>query len=131
MRRIRDFDIDGTHTGTRLEINSPLLIEALKAAIPSYPGNEFPALNRDVFAIKEPYIMLFHNQQRLLDFLDECEGEQKSHLEFLLEVIKNEQPQVTQTMAEINTGPLSTISFHSLWLLYKPGSVVYHHEDKH
>ena len=131
MRRVRDFDIDGTHTSTRLEINSPLLIEALKAVIPSYPGNEFPAISGDVFAIEEPYMMLFHNRQRLVNFLDKCEGEQKSHLEFLLDVMKKEQPQVSQTLDEMNTEPLRTISFHSLWLLYKPGTVVYHREDKH
>ena len=131
MRRVRDFDIDGTHTSTRLEINSPLLIEALKAVIPSYPGNEFLAISGDVFAIEEPYMMLFHNRQRLVNFLDKCEGEQKSHLEFLLDVMKKEQPQVSQTLDEMNTEPLSTISFHLLWLLYKPGTVVYHREDKH
>lgn len=51
--------------------------------------------------------------------------EAKAHLTVLLDFLKTEHPVWSAKLTEIEEGRCKAIAFHSLWLLYPPGTPVY------
>jgi hypothetical protein len=125
LRRVKEYGEKGVHIETRLEIRSPILARILKDTVGKYPGPEFKSLSGDKPAIAEPYLMIFHNWERLQGRLGISEGEEKEHLGFLLDTVKSQVPNAARTLESMKCEKLTTIHYHSVWLLYRPGTVVY------
>ena len=118
--------VTGDYYDNQLEIHSPLLIEALRTAIGHYAGDDFKALKGDTVIFDEPYMMLFHNRKKLVDYAASIMDEAKDHLLYLLDFLRQELPQVSQKLDEIEQNTCKKIDFSTLWLLYQPpGTVVY------
>ena len=115
-----------THTN-QLEINSPLLIEVLRSAIDHYAGEDFKALKGDTVIFDEPYMMLFHNRKKLVDHANTLKDEARDQLMYLLDFLRQELPDISQKLDQIEEKKCKVIDFNTLWLLYKPSVTVFTH----
>ena len=117
----RVYSKEKVHTSTRLEIASPLLLDALRRVIQSSP------LDKSVFS--EPYMMIFHNRKKLQEEMSKLEGDSRDHLGLLLDFVKDQWPTANQTLDEIENNTIKEIGYNELWLLYPKGAIVYALEE--
>ena len=120
--------------GTRLKINSPAIITALKSVVEYYPGYSF--LEKTV-TIAEPYAILIHHEEELASYRkrwapgtslsedQECERKRDTyeHLGILEKFLQDRMgPSV---LAEKQRHARGHATFEMLWMLFKPGTDVY------
>ncbi|KAI1483504.1 hypothetical protein F4774DRAFT_164561 [Daldinia eschscholtzii] len=125
-----------------LHIHSRLLINALRAVMkysseaPS--GDEADDLEEGVFS--HPYKDLFYHRQELIEYKTQTGGVRENHTEaynaecdrhidFLLQYLENEPTIQIKTVEAKWAKKIPTTTFAGLWLLLKPGSDVYVHEN--
>ena len=125
----RVYDRKMRHTGTKLEIRSPLLIGILKRVIQPYPRDDYDLLFAADVIIQEPYIMIFHNLRKLEQEFEKLEGDEKKHLRVLLDFLRKEWPTACETLDLLEARDAKEIAYKFIWLLYPPGTIVYAHTD--
>ncbi|RYP72646.1 hypothetical protein DL770_007933 [Monosporascus sp. CRB-9-2] len=119
---------------TTMVINSVHLINALKAVVGYYPGTSFIG---ESVRIDAPYRVLIHHRAALARYRvsqlethdEEYAFTTAKHIEVLLSFLdKTLGKQIREEEERHNSGtPKAT--FDNLWLLLKPGSVVYAEKD--
>lgn len=113
-----------SHVNTRLEACSKPLLQVLKEVIhPKYP--EYGILLGARFTIHKPYMILFHHWDRLLKEHSRLSGKPKEHLDVMLDLLRYEWPRSVDVIDRIRSGSLEEICYNDLWLLYRPGTIVY------
>ena len=129
------FDVyssEGSECRRFLEISSGPLVDLLRDVITFYPGEEFDILKGgndamgNAITFADPFVMLFANRKKLEQSLHgNYPEEAKQHLEVLLKFLKTEHPYWSGRLTTIEEGRCKKITFHSLWLLYLPGTPIY------
>lgn len=106
-----------------IEINSVALITMLKDTCTKYPGMEYKSLFRSRVILREPFMMLFYNLDKIRELALETRGLKKSTLGQLLDFMRLQESWIPQHRLE--TVVCRTIAFRDIWLLYRPGTTVY------
>ena len=124
----QSFDENHRLTGTTLEINSPYILAALKDVITYYPGEQLDFSRQ--FTIDDPYMMLVHHQEELVQYRENVEDTtMKMHIALLLSHLGDEAgPKGAEIKDLVASG---SITFPLLWMIYKPGDIVYQHLNGH
>ncbi|KAG4433617.1 hypothetical protein IFR05_010893 [Cadophora sp. M221] len=124
----QSFDEQHKHTGTTLEINSPQLLSMLKDVVRYYPGDPLDFGMK--FTIEDPYMMLVHHRKEMQEYREESDDlTTKMHIALLLEYLDAEAgPKGIEINDMIKAG---SITFPLLWMIFKPGDLVYQHSNGH
>lgn len=113
-----------------LKIYSQSIINALKAVVQYYPGQD---LSGTPIEVKWPYAVLVHHYDQLLEFKLKCQGGNPSemcvrkrdapeHIEFLLQFLdENIMERVRVEQERLSRG---FHTFENMWVPYKPGRMV-------
>lgn len=125
LKRTREYDSHSQLIAIRLEIRSPLLVEALREAIHAEENLDNVFLHNNPVVFDAPYMLLFHHWADVQAKRNQCEGDQRAHLDFLLSWLEQECPSIARIAQDIATGPIVKIPFEALWLLYRPGTTIY------
>jgi hypothetical protein len=122
------FDESHHLTGTTLEINSPHILKAFKDVITYYPGEALDFSSK--FTIDDPYMMLLHHYDDLQNYREKVEDTTtKMHISLLLDHLDNEAgPKGMEIKEQIKAG---LITFPLLWMIFKPGDLVYQYKNGH
>lgn len=122
------FDENHRLTGTTLEINSPHILSALKEVITYYPGDPLDFSSK--FTIDDPYMMIVHHREELRQYREEVEDTTtKMHIALLLDYLDDEAgPKGVEINEQIKGG---LVTFPRLWMIFKPGDLVYQHNNGH
>ncbi|KAF2652152.1 P-loop containing nucleoside triphosphate hydrolase protein [Lophiostoma macrostomum CBS 122681] len=131
LTRTRLFNHQYQLTSTKIVIRSPFVIEALRQALPAEGGSQFAELYLDPVTLEEPYMPLFHHWKEISQTADTLEGEAKEHLSFLQSTLRSECQAISNIAEQLLQGRISSIPFRALWLLYRPGTTVYHYKSGH
>ena len=133
---IREVDSINRHRYTWIQVFSPVLTRLLKA-LPNIAGLQNPV--DDVLEINEPFVELFHNRRDLHDAAksEHLEGftnldllQVRRHIRFILDFINFEFRDISHKLDDLESDrPLNTITYPEIWMLYKPGTVVYNLKD--
>ncbi|KAH8776082.1 hypothetical protein F5882DRAFT_359889 [Hyaloscypha sp. PMI_1271] len=123
---------------TRLYINSPFLLNALRAVMKysseALSGNNADRLKEGVFP--HPYRDLFYHKQELSDYKNDTTGlrsnhtlayneECNRHIDLLLKYLDREPTIQIRELEAKWAKKVPTTTFAGFWLLMKPGSDVY------
>lgn len=122
------FNVKNEYKGTTLTIYSPQLLAALKAVIKYYPGE---CLDFDKkFAIEDPFMMLVHHRKELTEYRESTDDDTaKMHIRLLMTYLDKEMGEKALEIQKLlNAGQ---ITFPLLWLIFKPGELVYTQLYKH
>ncbi|KAI1492700.1 P-loop containing nucleoside triphosphate hydrolase protein [Biscogniauxia mediterranea] len=120
---------------TAMVINSPHLINALKAVVGYYPGISFLG---DSVRIMAPYRVLVHHREALELYKDrqpethdaEYESTTAKHIDILLTFLENTMGEEIREEERRHRNSTPAATFDKLWLLLKPGEVVYAKYDQ-
>ena len=133
---IRETDSINRHRYTWIQVFSPVFTRLAKA-LPNLIGLQNAVDN--VLEINEPFVELFHNRRALLDAVkcERLEGftnldllQARRHIRFILDFIGSEFKDISHKLDDLESDrPLNTIKYPELWMLYKPGTIVYSHKD--
>jgi hypothetical protein len=122
---------------TYIQINSVAVINALRAVVEYYPGQN---LIGDSMTISEPYTILVHHQEELrayrenfapeaLKDADEtCEAAKDTyeHLGIVLEFLESTLKDSLEKERERHRRDTPVVTYELLWTLFKPGTDVYY-----
>ncbi|KAH0563422.1 hypothetical protein GP486_002012 [Trichoglossum hirsutum] len=120
----------GTDQGTEVKINSPLLVNALRAVVSYYPGSN---LLEEPLTFSEPYRMLVHYRNDLKAYKDnhspnhtqEYREECNQHIDILLGFLhQNFDGGLELEEARYQQDP-PMCTYEYLWMLFKPGVDIY------
>ncbi|KAI5921080.1 P-loop containing nucleoside triphosphate hydrolase protein [Camillea tinctor] len=120
---------------TAMVINSPHLINALKAVVGYYPGI---SLLGDNVKIMAPYQVLFHHRTALELYKNsqpethdtEYEITTANHIDILLNFLEKNMGEEIREEERRHNNVTPAATFDKLWLLLKPGEVVYAKYDQ-
>ena len=102
-------------------IQSPLLKRALQKVLKDYPGVS-PELDEVEF--EAPFEPLFHRWDELLEAgRNETSTETRKHIKVLQDVLEPEFEKASNTLRECRLH--GVIKFDSLWVIFKPGDLIY------
>ena len=108
---------------TSLQVNSPVIKEALKDVIgSSFPGQNFLTSN---ITIDAPYRVLYHYRHELNSKLEKApeDSDIAKHLPILMKFIDDE---FAETIADAaNMDPQGLITYDHLWTIFRPGVKVF------
>lgn len=120
----------GSDQGTEVKINSPLLINALRAVVSYYPGS---SLLEEPLTFESPYRLLVHYRKDLEAYKDnhssnhtvEYREECNQHTDILLEFLHQyfEGGLELEEARHQQDPPMCTYEY--LWMIFKPGVDVY------
>lgn len=122
------FNVKHEYKGTNLTIYSPQLLAALKEVVKYYPGE---CLDFDKkFTCDDPFMMLVHYRKELMEYREKVENDTvKMHIMLLMNFLDKEMGEkITEIAKLLNAGQ---ITFPLLWLIFKPGELVYTQLYKH
>ena len=131
---IREFDDKKQFWRRSIEIVSPVFNELLED-VSQYHTDV--TVEDGELRLVEPLMVLFHNRKRLTDIVNgtvdapvEDKSQGQEHAKFILEFMRTDFGEVTKKYDEIESASASgLISYPELWMLYKPGTVVYTTEN--
>ncbi|KAI0535672.1 P-loop containing nucleoside triphosphate hydrolase protein [Xylaria digitata] len=123
--RFRNYDEDRELLSTRLQIQSKHLHKALREVIGPYLGHDF---NIPIITIYHPLKPLFHYRKELQEYAEKCnQPKMRSHLDLCLRYVKytlsREIALFDRTFA--NASSNLEIDHKNLWIVYKPGDLIY------
>jgi len=102
-------------------IQSPLLKRALQKVLKDYPGVS-PELDEVEF--EAPFEPLFHRWDELLEAgRNETSTETRKHIKVLQDILEPEFEKSRNTLRECRLH--GVIKFDSLWVIFKPGDLIY------
>ncbi|KAK8009118.1 hypothetical protein PG991_011669 [Apiospora marii] len=122
---------------TSMVINSPYLINALKAVVEYYPGNT--GFLGDTVTINAPYRLVYHHLPALCYYRDHQpathDGEYarltRRHINVLVDYMDQKLGPRFDAEHERHLSSPPKALYRNLWMLYKPGAVVYaKHENQ-
>lgn len=124
----RYFEQDGQIFSTELEIQSQHIIKALRKVIGDYYGVDFSG---KFVTIEEPPRCIFHYQDELRQHAEASENDQlKSHMQLCLEYMEKtlhrEIKLFKSFMSNASVSP--ELEYRYLWMVFKPGCLVYEKE---
>ena len=125
----RTFDASGRHVKTQLLINSHLLIDLLKQCLSPSRTKHYQKLYSQKVKFSKPYVPLFQSRRLLLDAMQSTQGEKAPLLTLLLDFLKEDMKSTWEKLDEIEKGTCERISFEDAWLLYPPGTTVFHKSE--
>lgn len=127
----RHYTSQGRLRYTELEIQSRHIIKALREVIGIYPGVD---LTSKFVTIREPPRCLFHYQDELRVYAESSNNHQlKSHMDLCLQYMKktlHREVKISKSIGCNKFGSLELKHRH-LWILFKPGCLVYHKRNNH
>lgn len=115
---------DGSLKSSRLEIQSPHIIKALREVIKTYPGQSF---NGETVILHGQLRCIFHYRKRLEDYRQNIYDKvAKWHIHLILRFMGKElQSSIRSYKAHVETSSLSpSIEFKDLWMVFVPGELV-------
>ncbi|KAI0454977.1 P-loop containing nucleoside triphosphate hydrolase protein [Xylaria acuta] len=126
----RNYDTNRELSHTKLEIQSQYVCKALKEVIGSYLGKRF---NTPTITLYDPFEPLFHYRNELQEYANKCDDlKMRSHLNLCLRYVKHtlsrEISLFDQTFA--NESSNLEIDYENLWIVYKPGELIYKTDGK-
>jgi hypothetical protein len=127
---IREFDDKKQFWRRNIEIVSPVFPDLLED-VSQYHTDV--ALVDGELCLTEPLMVLFHNRKRLTGIADatidgdiEFTPQGQDHAKFILDFMRTDCGDLTKKYNEIESAnPSGLITYSELWMLYKPGTVVY------
>ncbi|PMD25577.1 P-loop containing nucleoside triphosphate hydrolase protein, partial [Hyaloscypha hepaticicola] len=112
---------------TELEVQSRHIIKALREVIGTYRGVDFAS---KPVSIREPPRCLFHYQDELRRYAEASDNQQlKSHLRLCLQYMEktlHKEIKIFQSLSKLSS---PEIDHCHLWMVFKPGILVYEKED--
>ncbi|KAL2060901.1 hypothetical protein VTL71DRAFT_8953 [Oculimacula yallundae] len=124
----QSFDEQHKHTGTSLEINSPQLLSMLKDVVQYYPGEALDFSTK--FTVEDPYMILVHHRKEIQEYREESDdATTKMHIALLLEYLDAEAG--SRGVAISDMIKAGSITFPLLWMIFKPGDLVYQYLNGH
>lgn len=121
----RYYTPDGELSRTDLEIQSRHIIKALREVINSYPGIDFTSKS---VTIHEPPRCLFHYQAELREYIECSKNERlKSHMQLCLRYMEKTLHKEIKILNSIKIKQFRSLELEHrhLWLLFKPGCLIY------
>ena len=131
LKVIREFDRNKAFWRTCIEIFSPSL-QAFLDRVLGFTAKLHPA--DDVYHLSEPFMDLFLNRKVLTEAIEDQDVGSKetdliqarSHVQLVLNFLRNDYANLSRKLDELESDtPSGLITYPELWLLYKPGSIVY------
>lgn len=110
----------------RLAIASPAFHELLKEVSCHNLGDI--ALHDNVFNLTEPFMVLFLNRKQLSDYVQNTSEftYAKEHAKFILDFMKTDLGDISRMLDNFESvTPPNLVKFSDLWMLYRPGTMVY------
>jgi len=127
---IREFDDKKQFWRRSIEIVSPTFPDLL---------NDVSQYHSDVahvdgeLRLTEPLMVLFHNRKRLTDITanpSKVSTQGKDHAKFILDYMRTDFGDITKKYDELESAsPSGLIIYPELWMLYKPGTILYTTEN--
>ncbi|KAI0178526.1 P-loop containing nucleoside triphosphate hydrolase protein [Hypoxylon sp. FL1284] len=119
---------------TSMVIRSIHLVNALKAVVGYYPGASFVD---DVVSINAPYVVLYHHREELAHYKDSQPAAHDAeyamttarHIDVVLDFLDKTLGDQIRKEELRHKNPIPTATFDKLWLIMKPGEVVYAKHD--
>ncbi|KAK8071924.1 ATPase [Apiospora saccharicola] len=116
---------------TSMVINSPYLINALKAVVEYYPGNS--GFLEDTVTINAPYRLVYHHLSALCYYRDtqpathdeEYASLTKRHINVLVDYMDQKLGSRFDEEHQRHMNSPPKAMYRNLWMLYKPGEVDY------
>ncbi|KAK7999632.1 ATPase [Apiospora arundinis] len=116
---------------TSMVINSPYLINALKAVVEYFPGNS--GFLGDTITMTAPYRLIYHHLTALCYYRDnqpkthdeEYARLTKKHIDVLVDYIEETQGGRFEAEHQRHESSPPKALYRNIWMLYKPGEVVY------
>ncbi|KAI9782938.1 MAG: hypothetical protein M1839_004413 [Geoglossum umbratile] len=123
----RVYGPDGIYQSTQLEIKSRLIKKALRKTIKFYPGQ--PVDTSEVI-FNDPPKPLFHYRKELEDYKHtKADDETKKHLDLLFKFVDSLIGAHGQRFRDLTK--IGLITFPLMWMLFKPGDIVFTEKDGH
>ena len=124
----RYFHRGGDFLFTELEIQSRHIVKALREVIGDYDGVDFSG---KFVIIQEPSRCIFHYQDELRQHAEASGNDQlKSHMQLCLEYMeKTLHQEIKIFKAFMSNTPVSELEHRHLWMVFKPGCLVYMKKD--
>ena len=123
----RVYGPDGIYQSTQLEIKSRLIKKTLRKVIKFYPGQ--PVDTSEVI-FNDPPKPLFHYRKELEDYKHtKADDETKKHLDLLFKFVDSLIGAQAQRFRDLTK--VGLITFPLVWMLFKPGDIVYTEKDGH
>ncbi|KAH0552894.1 hypothetical protein GP486_006905 [Trichoglossum hirsutum] len=123
----RVYGPDGLYQSTQLEVKSRLIKKALRKVIKFYPGQ--PVDTSEV-VFNDPPKPLFHYRKELDDYKHaKADDETKKHLDLLFKFVDSLIGAQVERFKDLTK--LGLISFPLVWMLFKPGDIVFTEKDGH
>lgn len=121
----RNYNTNGEHSCTKLEIQSRHIINALREVIVTYPGVNFTSKS---VTIHEPPRCLFHYRNELREYAESSNSEKlKSHMQLCLQYIEKTLHYEIKLLKSIKINHLRALELEHrhLWVIFKPGCLIY------
>ena len=117
----------GDEDYTELEIRSPHMKAAIKAIVPEYVNTDIDTKH---ITLRDEPRPIFHYRDQLFAYGAALEpnSEAQNHISFLLEYMYQElssEIYTWVTMVELAYGDSACLDFPNLWMLFRPGDLVY------
>ena len=131
----REFDSNKQYWRTSIEIFSPSLSDFVKR-VPGFIGDLNPA--GDVLRLTEPFMELFYNRKVLIDAIEIRDYDiqdidlvhARAHVSLVLGFMRTDFGDISRKLDDLESKtPSGLITYPELWLLYKPGTIVYSMEN--
>lgn len=121
----RRYSVVGTLEATILEIQSQELIRIIREIVTYYPDNSFRM--GDTIKCEDPPRMIYYYRHELAAYKARLGNERAAtHIGFLLNFLQSHLGhEIDNYEAFLSMG---LVSFKHLWMMFKPGSLVYHRE---
>lgn len=118
------FDPHGILKKVTLTINSPKLLDVMKAVIGDFSTT--PASYEQPVEMESPFMDLYHHWERIENFHNKSEDDTtRTHLGLLLTFMQGDMGKQRSSVQDmIGRGK---INFTSLWTIFKPGKSVFDH----
>ncbi|KAF2497599.1 P-loop containing nucleoside triphosphate hydrolase protein [Lophium mytilinum] len=113
---------------TIVDIYSPHLLACLKEVVEYYPAE--PLHFDQSVSFDSPFMLLNHHVEEITQWGEEASDEEaKKHIKLLLDFLENEAGEKGLEAKRLDKGRL--ITFDLLWVIFKPGDLVYSKEYNH
>ncbi|KAK4505700.1 hypothetical protein PRZ48_003665 [Zasmidium cellare] len=121
----RRYNVGGMLEATILEIQSQELIRIIRDIVTYYPDNSFRM--GDTIQCEDPPKLIYYYRHELAAYKARLGNDRAAtHIGFVLNFLQSHiGPEIDSYEAFLTMG---LVSFHHLWMMFKPGSLVYHRE---
>jgi hypothetical protein len=120
---IREFDERKRFWRKKVEIASPdLIVKYLQNA--AHYETDVETVDKGLH-LTEPFMVLFHNREKLTN-LAEGSDPLSDHAKLVVDFMRNECPDTSKKLDDIESAnPSGLITWPDIWILYRPGTVLY------